>query len=511
MNENNENNDNKENLNKNDEQENIPEKKKKPESSVKRKLKYGSVAMIFTVSFVAVMFLINVVTTAVNNMRPMMLDMTKSQIFGITDASRELLKDITEPIEIIFFQPKDMYEKKVSGGKMIVNCVMTFANEFKNITIREVDIIKTPGIKSEFTASELSKLSTTAVAIRSKGKAKLFASSAFFITYQSTGKYGAFCGERTVTQGILQAVSLDEPIVYFTLGHGEAPPRELTELFASNGFDLRSIDLTRENIDPEAKILVICKPLKDFIGAGNAMEKSEIDKVASFLNSFGSVMYFTDPDVGPLTELDDLLKEYGIAFVHDSVVMDKDKALDPDGYYLSADYYVASNVGDELTSSIRSLPTLPKTIVPYSKPIKILNIASERAVSPVLTSSQSSYIQYGDNSRSAQGVNNLLVVAQKTQYVDNNPKTSLLLVSGSYQYLGLLPSGAYANSDIILNAMRIMTSKKIVVDIKWKEFDTNALSMTMEQQNTWTLICILLLPGVVSLVGVIVWLRRRHS
>jgi len=501
----------------NENKDNNGNKKKRPESSILRKLKYGSAAMIFTIVFVAVIFVLNVVTTTINNIRPMFIDMTKEQIFGITDEAHKLLDDIDVPIEIVFFQPVDKYEKTVSGGKMIVNCIKTFANEFNNISITEIDIIKTPGLKSQFTASEVSQLSTTSIAVRSQGKPRLLGASSFFTTAQSTGRLFAFNGERTLTSAILQAVSVDSPLVLFTMGHSEglseSPILQLASLFVSNGFLVDTIDLSIDDIPEDAKILVISNPQKDFIGAdpNNPTARSEIDKVASFLNSYGSVMYFSDPRIGALPELDDLLKEYGMAFEHGAVVVDERNSINSDVYNLSADYFVAENVGDELHSSIRKLPSPPKTLVRYAKPIRILDIAGERDVSPVLISYPTSYKVSLDNTVSAQGSYNLFVVAQRTQYVDNNPKTSLFLVSGSYEFLDFLPSSSYSNSDILLNAMRIMTSKKIAVDIKFKLFDSNELSMTLEEQNTWTLMTILLLPTLVGVTGVIVWLRRRHS
>ena len=503
------NNDAKENNNSND------TKNINSESSFLRRLKYGSVAMVFTVSFVAVMVMITIVTTWYSaNKKPLMIDMTKDQIFSLSNESRELLKDIKEPIEIVFFQKTDIYEKSYYG-KMIVNCAKTFASEYENIKIREVDIIKNPGMKSEFTTSGISQTpQTTSIAIKSKGKAKLFSASAFFITAQSTGQFWAFCGEKTITQGILQAVSLDEPLVYYTDGHGESMPQEFADIFIGNGFRLEKINLNtadQETIN-EARIIVVCNPQKDFIGASDFVERSEIDKLSSYLNQFGSVMYFSKYDVGPLTNLDQLLSEYGIAFDHGGVVIDENKSLNNTGLFLEAEYYEAKNVGDELTASIRKLPSPPKTIVPYAKPIKILDTANPNDVSPVLTSSATSYRgNIYDNTVSAQGPSNLLVVAQRTYYENNNPKTALFLVCGSTQFLTYLQNTSYSNSDILLNAMRIMTSKKMAVDIEFKLFDSNALTMTIEEQNTWTMITILLLPTLVSIMGVVVWLRRRHS
>ena len=489
----------------------INENKKNPESSFKRKLKYGSVAMIFTIVVIAVIVALNVVTTSINNVNPMMIDMTKEQIYGLTDASRELLDDIDVPIEIVFFMDMDLYEKNIYG-KMIVNCVKSFANEYDNITINQLDVVKNPGVANEFKTSGISKFATTSIAVRSQGKAKLLGFSSFFITAQSTGRYWAFAGERTLTSAILQAVSVDSPKVYFTLGHGESLPYELGMLFDDNGFIVDGIDLSVNDVPDDAKIIVICNPQKDFIGASNPTEQSEIDKIGSFLNHFGSVMYFSEPDMGPFPELDDLMKEYGMAFEHEYKIADDKTSLNNSPYNLSADYYVAGNVGDELTASIRNLPSPPKTIVPNAKPIKILNIASERDVSPVLISFPTSYKNnIADNSKTAPESSNLLVVAQKTQYIDNNPKTSLFLVCGSYQFLGYLPSNSYSNSDVLLNAMRIMTSKKVVVDINFKLFDSTALNMTLEEQFNWMLTTILALPAVVSILGIAVWLKRRHS
>lgn len=493
--------------------ENENPQKKKTESSVKRRLKYGSVAMIFTSLFVAVIFILNVVMTAVNNITPMYLDMTKQQIYGITDASRELLKDVTEPIEIIFFMPEDLYEKRVKLGQMIVNCIRTFAAEYDNITIGYIDSIKNPAAANAFKTSSLSTLSTSSIGVRSRGKARLLASSAFYNTAQSTGQPFAFTGERTLTSAILQAVSIDEPLVLFTNGHSEEIPAEIASLFYENGFRMDAIDLNTSEIPEDAKIIVICNPKKDFIGAdqNNLYARSEIDKVASFLNSYGSVMYFSDPRVGALPELDDLIKEYGMAFEHGTVVVDDNNSVNADIYSLSADYFVANNVGDELHASIRNQSSPPRTVVRYAKPIDILKIAGENDVSPVLVSFPTSYKINSEGMQSAQNSSNLLVVAQRTKYVDNNPKTSLFLVSGSYEFLAYLPSASYANSDILLNAMRIMTSKKIAVDIDFKLFDSTALDMSIDEQNTYTLLTIFVLPSIAAVIGIAVWLKRRHS
>lgn len=496
-----------------------PESLGAPESSFKRKLKYGFVAMIFTVVVIAVIFLANIVTSTIHNIRPLMIDMTKEQIYGITDASRELLKDVTAPVEIVFFMDIDMFEKQFgSYGKMITNCIKTFANEYDNITIRTVDIIKNPAAANEFKTSEISQLKTTSIAVKSGSTPKLLAWSAFFVIAESTGNPMGFAGEKVLTSSILQVTNTESPIVYFTKGHGEADLTEngLAALFAQNGFLVEQIDLLTEDVDPEAKIIVICNPRKDFLGAdpNNPSAKSEIDKVASFLNNFGNVMYFSSPEVGALTELDSLMKEYNISFEHDNMLVDTKNAVDTEGLYLNAQYFVANGAGDELTASIRNLSSAPRTVVPKVKPVKILDATTAVNVSPVLKSADTA-VKYNmtEGKAVSQGAFDLLVLAQRTEYRNNEPKSALVLACGSVDFLtsAALLSNSYSNSDVMLNAMRIMANRKVATDVKWKEFDSTALSMTLEEQNNWTLISMLLLPLIASAAGIAVWLRRRHS
>ena len=508
----------KDKANTNIKENNKSDKPDKKESSFKRKFKYGAVATIFTVIFVAVIVLVNVVTTTVNNINPLMIDMTKKQIYSISDSSKNLLKDINAPVEIVFFMPIDMYEKTVQGGKMIVDCIKSFANTFPNITIKTVDIIKNPAAANEFKSSDISSLKTTSIAVKSGSTPKLLDYTAFYVIAQSNNSAMGFAGERTLTSAILQVTNTDYPTVYFTTGHGEAALTDngLAALFAQNGFTVKQIDLSKEDIDPAAKIVVICNPRKDFLGTdpNNPNITSEIDKIGSFLNKFGNLMYFTSPDALDFPEINDLLKEYNIQMQGNSMIVDTKNALDTTGLALNAQYFVSNGAGDELTASIRNLPSAPRTIVPRAEPIKILDLTTDVSVSPVLQSADTA-VQYNstDGTAISQGVFNLLVLAQRTQYVNNEPKSSLVLACGSVDFLdsSALLSNSYGNSDILLNSMRIMANRKVTTDIQWKEFDTTALSMTLEEQNTWTLLCLLLLPVVVSALGIAVWLRRRHS
>jgi hypothetical protein len=240
-------------------------------------------------------------------------------------------------------------------------------------------------------------------------------------------------------------------------------------------------------------------------------------------------MYFTSPMVvpvvgedeegnvrlrDPLPELNGLLREWNIQFHHGFGIIDRRNALDPTGLSLSAVYNVSGGIGDELHSSLRALPTAPRTVVPRAKPMSILDLDQSVQVWPVLTSANTAQIYntlFADQPPSSEGTFELMALAQRTQIINNEPQNSFLLVCGSVDFLRSLPDNSFSNDDIILNALRVMTRRRVTTDVQWRRFDNNALSMTLEEQGNWTMILLLVAPSIPALAGIAVWIRRRYS
>ena len=68
-----------------------------------------------------------------------------------------------------------------------------------------------------------------------------------------------------------------------------------------------------------------------------------------------------------------------------------------------------------------------------------------------------------------------------------------------------------ANADILSAAMKATGRDKILANIKFKVFDDTSLDITTAQANDWTVTCVLLLPAVASVTGLVIWVRRKHS
>lgn len=330
-----------------------------------------------------------------------------------------------------------------------------------------------------------------------------------------TRRWLGFAGERQLASTILQVTNDDSPLAVFTVGHGETMPWEFLNLLYNEGFRVMPIDLSVEEIPEDARLMVINNPIRDFIGADpdNPALRSEIDAVASFLNNFGNVMYFTSPEAGPLPELDGLLREWNIEFGHFHQIQDERGAFDMLGLQLNAQLHVSGGIGDELHSSIRRLPTAPRAIVPRAKPMVVLDLNPSVSMSVVLRSADTSRIHstLEADMATAPGSFDLMVFANRTQFIDNEPRNSFLLASGSAMFLDHLNDNSFSNDDIILNALRLMTRQRVTTDVPWRRFDDNRLNMDIGEQGDWTIIVLLIAPAIPALAGVGVWLKRRYS
>ncbi|MHC1695936.1 MAG: Gldg family protein [Eubacteriales bacterium] len=495
-----------------------------PVSSIvkSRKFKYGSISVIFTAVVVAVIITINVITTSIHiNTQPLMIDMSKEQIYSISDASKEILKDIKAPVKFIFLQDLDSYEKSASGGSMIVQLAKEYAAQYDNVTIEVIDSLKKPTAINKYKSSSVSTIKRDSIIVEGEFGHRIITNASMFVIAESTQKAFGFKGEVQLTSSVMQVTSRDEmPVVYFTTGHGESVPAALSELFTTAGYVIEELDLSKNAPEADNKLMVVCAPQKDFGGITDQSQSgtSEIERLDAFLDNDGNVMYFTDPRLPALANLEELLSEYGVGFEHGLTVVDEKNSIGNDPYALDTKYIETSTAGDELHGSIRKLDSLPKTIMYYSMPIKLLwgdETKNSTKAATVLASFDTAYATDGDKKMIEGKQIPLMVLSQRMRYdKDNNAHSSFVLVCGSTYYLdsNFLVSNTYANADIMTNAMRIMGQRKIPVDLDFKPFDTESLAdLSTVDANNWTLVISLVLPLIVSVLAVVVFVRRRHS
>ena len=489
-----------------------------------KSFRYGSTATAFTAAFIAVVVVFNIIFTALANRYMWYIDMTNEEVFTLSEATKELLSDVDEEINIYFASEPDVLMQGDTSmySRFVYNTALQLETEFDNIHVICKDIVKNRSFFERFRTNTATQIYTTSVIVESGEEVQVYALQSFFTTEPEDGTVWAYSGERKFVSAILQLTSAELPIVYFTSEHGESigdSAAELFHLFTENGFDVRTINLAKEEIDEDARIVIINNPRFDFIGSEADDESSnEIRKLDRFLDKFGCLMVFADPDhADRLNNLSEFLEEWGVGFTPDTVIRDTEHSISTDGLSVVAKYdttTLGSSIYKDLT---RNLDTLPKTISRYSMPIQILweeggSVSGSRDVSSILTTYDTAEAIY-DGAVTEEGSFHLLTLSRESRIINNEEYYSFVVVSGSSAFADskYLLSNAYANSDILTSTMKATGREKVLADIDFKVFDDTTLDITTAQANDWTVAMTVVLPVIAAVTGLVIWVRRKHA
>lgn len=489
---------------------------KKAKAVRNRKLKYGSLAVTLTVVCVALVVVVNAIFSALANKYLWYIDMTEEQIYGITDASRILLDEYEGlddfRVTILFCAPKDKLTSSYNTN-MVYNCARQFEEEYDFINIDFCDVVTHPSSVDKYMTTAVSKITASSVIITNGEDYRVLALTDFYTFSSETGAVFAFNGEYRITSSIVQ-MDGNNPIAYFVEGHGESNEGSVMyTLFEEAGFEVRTIDLSKENIDSNAKVMVINNPKYDYMGAGATI--NEIAKVDHFLDNFGSLMVFMDGTPKNMPELSEFLEEWGIRF-ENAVIRDYSNSLSVDGTELVAEY-TTDGSGASLHTSIRDLATPPKAVVNYACPITVLfEEKGLRTTSSVLRTSSKvtaeALYHNDDTADGITGIYDLMVLSYEERYIDNEPHYSYVLAAGTSSFADdkYIGSATYSNRDIIFSAMKAFCKEAVPTDLSFKVFEDETLDITTAEANRFTVIYTAILPIAVFIVAAVVYIRRRH-
>lgn len=491
-----------------------------------RKFKFGSLSVLLTVAAVVLAVIVNVVFTALCQKYSWYVDMTPEKLYGISDVSEEMLDplgDTDTQIRIVFLQDRDRIQESYYLN-LIYQCALTYTQTFDFIRIDFIDMEAHPQQVQKYMTTAATQLAKNNVIIENGSDFRVIARDAFYYVDSETGDPVAFNGEYRITSTILQLTQKSTPIAYFTVGHGETTENSaLWNLFAEAGYEVRTIDLTKEDFAADAKVVIVNGPVYDFIGAyeedGSYTQVNEINKLADFMDAQGNVMLFMDPSAMAAQSFNNLfefLEEWGIAF-EQAVIKDSANAVSVDGYSVVAQYET-EGLGASITKSMRALETIPKTILRYAAPIRILwdekSIdQSVRRVSTILKSSETSQAYaYDDETVLGSGSYDMMVFVQDRIYINNEPYESYLTVCGTSAFSSekFIASNAYGNADVLYALMKVMGKETVPADIDLRLFEDTSLVVTNSQAQAWTLALTAIIPGAVLICGVVVFIRRRH-
>ena len=316
------------------------EHKEKRHTNVKT-LKHGLMATVLTLVFVAAVVLVNVIATIIFERYPLTLDLTKEKKYSISEQSEDYIKSIDTDVTVTIFAKEDNFLALSDYTRQAVEVLKKYKQYNDRIDYRFVDIDSNPDIVKDYgmdTVSAYDIMFETNPTSEVKRTRKVtiidllsfndefltnlnnygmsletlvaqMGSSLTFLQY-----YGAYVEASRADEAFISALmAVTDPnptTAVFLTGRSEADNLNyLHSLLEANGYQVKTIDITKEEIPEEANVVIVPAPTQDYL-------PEEVTKLSDYLDNDGKMgkqmLYCASLRQKATPNIDELLEEYGI-------------------------------------------------------------------------------------------------------------------------------------------------------------------------------------------------------
>ncbi len=487
-----------------------------------KKFRYGSLSVVFTAVVLAFIIGINLVISALNASHIFSIDFTDEELYSISDETVEYLNGLGDDFEITvhFCTARDRLEEYEETGfnyfRMVHELVLAFEEKFPdNIDVAYFDVTTDPKYVNDIKHYTQTTLNASNIIVEGKHHTRVLSFDAFFMVAESTGALYAFNGESKLVSAITQC-SIKEPYsVIFTQGHGETVSKSLKGIFDDAGFQTIFLDLNTasdaelEEAFKNARIMVISDPQKDLVGYNkdNPNADDETDIINKFLSANRSLMVFVDASTPDLPNLREYLGTvWGLDYVPNDILSDNTHSVG-----LDKNSILAQSSGETGSAAAQfhiafADDTDIKTV--FDDTVKLtVGKSSNKAVTDVAFKTFST----ATDKAGVSGEYPILAVSTFMDYQNNAAKYQYVALCGSTEFASDISLTAqYGNREVLEAAARMMSTDRVSPDIDYKVFASTALTLETGEAKTLSVIVIVVAPLIVLVLGVGVYIKRRH-
>ena len=445
------------------------------------------------------------------------------------------------------------------------NYVYQTAQELHNafpdiIEVECVNIYNNPSAVQRFKATSGATIYDTDVIVASGTEYRLYGQRTFFVFENSSSTTPwAYNGERYLATAILAVTRAQSPVCALTVNHGETvyDYELLYNLTYSAGYQIMYLDLLRDEIPDDCRLILTFNPKTDFISYfdDDSVEDgvSEIDKLDRFLDKSNSFLLFIDAYTPELKNLEEYMEEWGITVCRANVdgdnynylLKDPTNSLTSNGTSILAEPVTTGLASTLLRSMTESTTMFPSVVFKNSTALGVSDMynltdveADEDSGTPAFTyyeyygngvtrrrfdifkTSEGSYADAAGQKVDATGRYTTMVV---TYEADSATLDSYGNTISNHHYFGVisstefasedfLQSATFGNTDVMLSVLRTMGRENVGVGLKFKPFADETIDSITTVQMVRDTVLLAAIPAVLALVaGVVVMIRRRNT
>ena len=452
--------------------------------------------------------------------------------------------------------------------RLLQYSAMALQKEFPDhIKVSYINVEQNPSAVQQYKATSASRIYPYQIIFEFGTEYRVRSYDTFFLkTSETSTDYWAYNGEQKITSILLGLTRAVSPVAAFITNHGEDVKSisAFRSLIEKSGYEVVDIDLSRDPIPENCRLLISYDPQTDFMGLGNSAyagtstDQSEIDKLDDFLNESCSFMLFVDKNTPKLTVLEEYMEEWGVTIargeladgtVGNYTVRDQSQKLDKDGYTPIADY-VTTGMGGTITSPLRKVSYPAKVVFPNATSISMSGTyfttfveadtstgtpaysygryyrnGVSRYMQDVFRGSMNAVAEVGGEtyeiSTSVKRFRFMTLSAetrsiQETDYLTtSDPSYVAVFSSTEFASNALLESAAYGNADVLSATLLTMGHEVEPANLEFKAFkvfemDTTTYTPDVNGMMVTTAI-LTALPIVICItVGVVVSIKRKY-
>ena len=480
------------------------------------------------------------------------------------NAQREAKGEEPITINVKFCSERDKVYA-IEKLRLVQYTVLALQKEFPDaVKVEYLNIEKNPSQVQKYKATSSSNIYAHQI-IFEFGTEYRVCSYDYFYLKNDAGEQWAYNGEQKIASLLMALTRAESPIAAFITNHGEAMEscESLRNLVHRAGFDVVTIDLSRDEIPADCRLLISYDPKADFLGLGNPAfvegDRSEIDKLDKFLDKAYSFMLFVDADTPELPVLEEYMEEWGITVgraenaegeLDNLLIRDQQSKLDKDGYIPMAEYVTAGG-GASITEDMRKVAYPAKVVFPNAVAITMSDSYKKTHVVPddtngvteaytygsyyrngvsryfhdvFKTSSSAAVEAFGKQYQVATELNRFnfmtLSIESRTVMETNYLSTqepSYVAVFGSTAFASdtVLDSAAYGNADVLTATLRHMGREVMPADLEFKAFkifevDTDVQPVNLGTEVLNTALMTLLPIALCTIIGVVIGVKRKY-
>ena len=515
------------------------EKQTSAKKDTRKKIAGSTVSLITTVAVITAVVLANIVVTMFFERNPLTVDMTSDKRYTISEQSLEYVRKIQTDVKVtVFAKEKDFENFNYPYNKQASELLKNYCRENHRISYRFVDMDSNPDIvrsyndvkemdivfetKSKINGEEISRtrkvgvsdivnfddrlvegLSNSGFTIESYARKNLEGSQAQFVQYFS--QYISSSNAESAFTSALMTVTDPKP-VYITFLTGRSELGDLTylkTLLEANGYNVSSVDITKDEIPENTDVAVIGAPQTDYMQA-------DIDKLEKYLDNGGKkdkhLMFFSHAAQSETPLLNKVLAKYGLE-VGEGIVCENRT----DMYYNQPYYTLAGDISEYLMSEMES--SKPELLIAQSRPVNTIDTGnSSLDIYKLFSSTDSAFA--AETQALVEGKTNVLKNGKQCYAalsIDQSTGGSVALMgTSSIAEDQFMAYGQYANKDMMLTLFSKMTGKSAEIKIEPKVIAAKGFEITEAEKRVLKWTFVLVLPLIVAAFGIVVTVRRKR-